>query len=79
MRCPVASCMKNVEPKGLPTGLQEILAMRIHLHRDHGEYKTTEEVLAMRIDEEAVEMRERETILIDVDALERWLNPRRRR
>jgi len=71
--------MKNIEPFGLPTGLQEILAMRIHLHRDHGEYKTTNDVLAMRIDEESVQLTEKETLLIDVDENERWLDRHRRR
>jgi len=79
MRCPIASCMKNIEPFGLPTGLQEILAMRIHLHRDHGEYRTTNDVLAMRTDEESVQLQEKETLMIDVDENERWLDRHRRR
>jgi len=74
MRCPVASCMKNIEPIGLPTGLQEILAMRIHLHRDHGIYRDTLEALELRRDEESVDLKERETIFIDVDRNESWLD-----
>jgi hypothetical protein len=71
--------MKNIEPVGLPTGLQEILAVRIHLARDHGIYKDAKEALELRVDEESVELTERETVLIDVDKEERWLVPPRRR
>jgi len=75
VRCPVASCMKDVQPIGLPTGLQELLAMRIHLARDHGLYKTMNQVMALRVDEESVDLMERETLLINVDQNEKWLDP----
>jgi hypothetical protein len=71
--------MKNIEPVGLPTGLQEILAVRIHLARDHGIYKDTKEALELRVDEESVELTERETVLIDVDQNEKWLSPPKRK
>lgn len=74
MRCPIASCMKDIQPRGLPTGLQEILAMRIHLAKEHGEYRDTLQALELRIDEEHTKVQERETVFIDVDRNERWLS-----
>jgi hypothetical protein len=65
--------MKNIEPKGPPTGLKEILAIRIHLARDHGIYRDTIQAAELRVDEEAVEIASGRTIRIDIDRNERWL------
>ena len=62
-------------PTGLPTGLQELLAMRIHLLKDHQIYRSMNEVMELRVDiEHGSEREARETILIDVDRLMlKWL------
>jgi hypothetical protein len=75
MRCPVASCMRDVQPKGFCTGLQELLAIRIHLARDHGIFKDTKDVLELRVDEESIELPSREIVYINVEKNERYLNP----
>jgi hypothetical protein len=74
MICPMAKCARNVQPVGLPTGLQELLAMRIHLLKDHGVYRSMNQVMELRLDDEHSGMQKREVIWIDVEALEeRWL------
>lgn len=72
MRCP--SCDKPVQPLGLPTGFQDLIATRIHLARDHGIRKDTYEVLQIRAEQEDEKLEaEGETIFIDTDKEERWL------
>ncbi len=74
MICPVASCRRDVQPMGLPTGLQELLAMRIHLLKDHGVYKSMMAVMALRVDDDHSGMKANETLWIDVERLEeKWL------
>jgi len=73
MRCPVASCMKDVEPAGFPSGVQELLAMRIHLARDHGIFRNMIQVMELRCDEESVEAETKGIVRVDVDANEKWL------
>jgi hypothetical protein len=66
--------MKEIEPTGLYTGLQELLAMRIHLARDHGTRKTMQEVMELRADEEGIPIEPKGIIRINVDRNERWLS-----
>jgi len=75
MICP--SCDKEVTA-GYLTGLTELLAMRIHLARDHGVFKTTNEVADLRVenDHEGFVTSDKELITIDIDKEERWLEPR---
>ena len=65
--------MKEVEPTGLPTGLQELLALRIHLTRDHGIYRDTVQAAELRSDEENVNAGSKGTVRINVDRNEKWL------
>ena len=67
-----AICKMDIHAMGLETGLQEILAYRIHLHRDHGVYKNTEEALMHR--ETLESATPKGMIPIDVDREERWLD-----
>ncbi len=72
--CPMVTCRKDVQPTGLPTGLQELLAMRIHLLRDHGVYRSMNQVMELRVDDEDSGMEASEILWIDVEALEdNWL------
>ena len=75
MICPVVNCRKDVIPAGLPTGLQELLAMRIHLLKDHKIHRNMNQVMEMRVDSEhGSEGEAQGTLVIDVDRLEeKWL------
>jgi hypothetical protein len=74
MICPVANCRKDVQPF-FPTGLQEIIAMRIHLARDHQHFRDTLQVLQMRVDDEASKIEPKGVVRIDTDdeQNEKWL------
>lgn len=71
--CP--SCEKEVRPTGFLTGLQDLLACRIHLKRDHGIYKATDQMAEIRAEQDSEGMKGGDIIFIDVDKEERWLAP----
>jgi hypothetical protein len=75
MICEVANCRKDVQAS-FPTGLQEILAMRIHLARDHQIFRDTAQILENRHDQEqATPLQPSKTLVINTDdpRLEKYL------
>lgn len=74
MICPVSNCRKDIQPF-FPTGLQEIIAMRIHLARDHQIFRDTLQALEMRVDDEKNQIEPTGIIRIDTsdEQLEKWL------
>lgn len=70
MICPV--CDKEVRPFGFATGLQELLAARIHLAKEHHRFRSTFEMAEWRVLDER-EIDEIEVVYVDVDKDERWL------
>jgi len=69
MICP--ACDKDVQPLGLATGLQELLAARIHFNKEHRMRVNTIEAAETRVLNE--EDAPTGTVWIDVDRDEEWL------
>lgn len=71
--CP--HCKTDVHARGLETGLQEILAYRIHVGRAHGVFVRTDQAAEHRATLEEAGAKPTKQIFIDVDRNTRWLDP----
>lgn len=71
MYCPL--CQNDIQPAGFATGLQELVAFRIHIRKAHKLRYDTFKVNELRAAAENAGLKGKKIIYVDVDRNERYL------